>query len=226
MKYEIFGGTLPAVKLFFEPGESIYTQTGGMTWMTDGFMMETNMRGGFAKSLGRMLSGESLFMATYTAAASGQEMTLASTFPGRLLALELNGSMEYICQKQSFLCATQGVELSMATQMNKGGLFGGEGFILQRLSGNGLVFLELDGTVVEKTLALGERLKVSTGNVALYEATVRYTAETVKGFKNILFGGEGLFLTVLEGPGRVWLQTITMPGFAGKLIPFIPAKSN
>jgi uncharacterized protein (TIGR00266 family) len=226
MKYKVFGGNLPAVTLSFEQGESIYTQSGGMTWMTDGFSMETNMRGGFMKSLGRMLAGESLFMATYTAAAPGQEMTIASTFPGELLSLTLDGTMEYICQKQSFLCATQNVTLSMATQLNKGGLFGGEGFILQRLSGTGMAFLELDGTVVEKTLAPGERLKVSTGNVALYEATVKYSAETVKGFKNIVFGGEGLFLTVLEGPGKVWLQTITMPSFADKLIPFIPIKNN
>ncbi len=226
MRYNVFGGVLPAVDLSLEQGESIYTQAGGMTWMTDGFHMETNMRGGFMKSLGRMFTGESFFMATYTAERPGQQLTIASTFPGTILPLVLDGSMEYICQKQAFLCATPGIELSAAVQLNKGGLFGGEGFILQRLSGQGVAFLELDGSVVERTLAPGERLKVSTGNVALYEATVQYSAEVVRGFKNILFGGEGLFLTVLEGPGKLWLQTMNMPGFAGRILPYLPARHN
>lgn len=221
MRYEIFGGNLPAVSVFLEQGESIYTQSGGMTWMTDNIRMETNMKGGVMKGLGRMLSGDSLFMATYTAEMPAQEITLASTFPGSIMPLEV-GPVNYICQKSAFLCATPQVELSLSLNRAKAGFFGGEGFIMQRLSGRGMVFLELDGTVVERTLRPGERIKVDTGNVAAFEESVNMTAETVKGFKNVLFGGEGLFLTILEGPGRVWLQTINIAGFAGKLAPYLP----
>ncbi len=227
MNYDIFGGNLPAVAIRLEQGESIFTESGGMTWMTDGIAMETNMKGGFMKGLGRMLSGESLFMATYTAARPNQEITIASSFPGEIKCLELMPGREYICQKNAFLCAQPTVELS--TELNKsvtGGLFGGEGFILQRVKGSGLVFLEIDGSLRQITLGAGEKLKVDTGNVAAFESTVKYSVETVKGFKNVLFGGEGLFLTVLEGPGTVLLQTMTMPGFASRLIPYLPKSSN
>ncbi len=155
MQYQIFGGNLPAVTLRPEQGEQIFTQSGRMTWMSDGFSMDTNMRGGLMKSLGRMFTGESIFMATFTANRGGEEITFSSSFPGAILPLEQNGR-EYICQKQAFLCATNGVELSLAAQLSFGGFFGGEGLLLQRLSGNGLAFLELDGSVVEKTLAPGK----------------------------------------------------------------------
>ncbi len=227
MRYEVLGGNLPAVSIILEQGESIYTQSGGMSWMTDGIEMNTNMKGGLLKGLGRMLSGDSLFMATYTAEKPNQEIAVASTFPGSIIALDVGGGKEYICQKQAFLCAQPGVELSVEVVKGlAGGFFGGEGFVLQRLSGNGMVWIELDGSVIERTLAAGERLKVDTGHVAIYESTVKYTVETVKGFKNILFGGEGLFLTQLEGPGKVWLQTITMPNFAGRIVPYLPKKSG
>ncbi len=226
MQYEIFGNNLPGVTISLQPGESIYTQSGGMTWMTDGIAMDTNMKGGFGKALGRMFSGESLFMATYTSQMPGAQITLASSFPGSIIPLELGGGRQFICQKTAFLCATPGVELSASIQKIKVGFFGGEGFIMQRLSGTGLCFLEIDGSVVVKDLAPGEVLKVDTGNIAAYEASVSYTAETVKGFKNVLFGGEGLFLSVLRGPGRVFLQTVNMPEFASKIIPFIPTSSN
>lgn len=226
MQYEIFGNNLPAVTLTFQSGESIYTQSGGMTWMSDGIRMDTNMKGGFGKSLGRMFTGESLFMATYTAERPGAQITLASTFPGNIIPLELNGQREFICQKDAFLCATTGVKLAATISKLKTGFFGGEGFIMQRLSGTGLAFLELDGTVVTKDLAPGEVLKVDTGNVAAFESSVQYSTETVKGFKNILFGGEGLFLTVLRGPGRVYLQTVSVGEFARKLIPYLPTASN
>jgi len=226
MQYEIFGNNLPAVTITLQPGESIYTQSGGMTWMTDGIAMDTNMKGGFGKALGRMFSGESLFMASYTSQRPGAQITLASSFPGSIIPLELGGGREFICQKSAFLCATPGVALSATVQKLKAGLFGGEGFIMQRLGGTGLAFLEIDGSVVAKDLAPGETLKVDTGNIAAYEASVSYTAETVKGFKNVLFGGEGLFLSILRGPGRVYLQTVSMPEFASKIIPYIPTSSN
>ncbi len=226
MQYEIFGNNLPAVTLTLQPGESIYTQSGGMTWMTDGIAMETNMKGGFGKALGRMFSGESLFMATYTSQRPNAQITLASSFPGSIVPLELGNGREFVCQKNSFLCATPGVALSAMVQKLKVGFFGGEGFIMQKLGGTGLAFLEIDGTVVVKDLAPGEVLKVDTGNIAAYEASVSYAAETVKGFKNILFGGEGLFLSILRGPGRVYLQTVSMPEFASKIIPYIPTSSS
>lgn len=226
MQYQILGETMPAVRILLDAGESVYMQSGGMTYMQDGITMETNMRGGMLGGLGRLFTGESLFMATFRANRPGQELLISSTMPGSILPLQLDGRMEYICQKQSFLCATQGVELSAYAQFGSGGFLGGEGLVMQKLSGQGMAFLELDGTVIEKTLAPGETLRVSTGHVALYEATVGYRAEMVKGFKNILFGGEGLFLTALEGPGKVWVQSMCVAEFATKLIPYIPSSRN
>lgn len=225
LDYEIFGGNLPAVSIRLNPAESIYTQSGGMVWMDSGIVMETNMKGGLMKGLGRMFSGDSLFMATYTSNAPNQEIAIASTFPGSIIDIDMNGNA-IIAQKSAFLCAQPNVTLSAHVTRGIGaGLFGGEGFILQRLSGLGKVFLEIDGSLVERTLAPGETIRVDTGNVAAFDESVGYQAEMVKGFKNILFGGEGLFLTTLTGPGRVWLQTMTLPGFAKQIIPFLP-KSN
>ena len=227
MKYRIEGGSLPVVTIELNRGESIYTQSGGMSWMDDGIAMDTNMRGGLLGGLGRMFTGESLFMATYTAQQDGRQIALASTFPGSILVLEVRPGQEYICQKSAFLCATPGVQLSVEfTRSLGGGFFGGEGFMLQRLSGTGLVFLEVDGHAVERELAAGERIKVDTGNVAVFDARVGYTVEMVRGFKNVLFGGEGLFLTVLQGPGKVWMQTISMPEFASRMIPYLPKPSR
>ena len=226
MQYKIFGESLPAVTITLNAGESIYTQSGGMNWMTAGVQMETNMKGGLLKGLGRMLTGDSLFIATYSATAANQEVTIASTFPGAIVAVDPAGG-DIIAQKSAFLCAEPGVSLSAHVVKNlSAGLFGGEGFVLQRLSGSGLAFLEIDGAICEKTLGPGESLIVDTGNIAAYEARVQYEVTMVKGFKNVLFGGEGLLNTRLTGPGKVWLQTMTMPGFAKRIIPFLPPPSN
>jgi uncharacterized protein (TIGR00266 family) len=226
MQYEIFGGNLPAVTIKLNANESVYTQSGGMSWMTSGIQMETNMKGGLLKGLGRMLSGDSLFLATYTAKVPNQEITIASTFPGAIVAVDV-ADADIIAQKSAFLCAEPEVVLSMhAVKGISAGLFGGEGFLLQRMTGRGLVFLEIDGSVCEKTLAPGEELIVDTGNIAAYEARVQYEVIMVKGFKNALFGGEGLLNSKLTGPGKVWLQTMTMPAFAGRILPFLPDKSN
>lgn len=226
LRSQIFGDNLPAVSIRLDVGESIFTQSGGLTWMDSGIVMTTNMQGGLKKGLGRMISGESLFMATFTSNAPNQEIVVASTFPGSIAVIDIKG-VNIIAQKSAFLCAQPTITLSAyATKSIGAGLFGGEGFILQRLSGAGTVFIEIDGSLVERVLAPGETIKVDTGNVAAFEETVAYQAEMVKGFKNVLFGGEGLFLTTLTGPGKVWLQTMPLPSFAKKMIPYLPKPSN
>ncbi len=219
MEYEIWGDMMPAVTIKLKNGEGIYTQSGGLSWMTDGISMSTNARGGFGKSIGRMFMGESVFMANYTSERDDTSITLASTMPGTIKAFRICPGQVLIAQKQAFLCATHGIELSVQwAPRARSALFGGEGFILERISGDGLVFFELDGSIKEYELAPGESLKVDTGNVALFEASVNYDIETVKGFKNVLFGGEGFFLTKLTGPGKVWLQTMTTAEMARKLL--------
>lgn len=227
MNSKIWGELVPAVTITLDKGESIYTQSGGMSWMSGGIEMETNMKGGIMKGIGRIFSGESIFMATYTAAEPNQTITLSSAFPGEVHELTLENGKEYICQKSSFLCAEPTVELSAyVTKGLKKGLFGGEGFVMQRLSGTGTAFVELDGSIQQLELAAGESIKVDTGCVALFESTVEYNTETVRGFKNILFGGEGLFLTTLTGPGKVYLQTMDMSKFVSKILPYIPAQHS
>lgn len=223
MRYEVWGGMMPAVTIGLEAGESIYTQSGGMSWMTEQMEMTTNMQGGLMKGIGRMFSGESLFMATYTAKAPNQEITLASAVPGEIKMFEIKPGYEIIAQKGAFLCATPGVELKAFLTNVKGGLFGGEGFVLQHYTGQGLVFCELDGAIREIELQPGQKMVIDTGNVAAWESTVTYNSQMVKGFKNMLFGGEGLFLTTLTGPGKIWLQTISISELAGRLLPYMPA---
>lgn len=226
MQYRIIGDTMPAVEVLFDaPGESMYTQSGGMAWMTDGVAMDSNMRGGLGKSIGRMFSGESLFMATYKAERPGAMVAFASTVAGEVLPIDVGANGGMICQKGAFLCAQESVNLNVTfTKKFSAGLFGGEGFILQDISGTGMVFLEIDGNKVEKNLAPGEVLKVDTGNVVAFERSVRYEIETVKGLKNIFMGGEGLFLTKLTGPGRVILQTQNFNEFAGRIIGMVPSR--
>lgn len=228
MKYRIIGNTMPAVEVLFDfPGESVYTQSGGMTWMSDGIEMTTNTRGGFMKGISRMFAGESLFMATYTAQRPGAVIAFAYTVAGQILPVDVGANGGLICQKGAFLCAQNSVNLNITfSKKFSSGLFGGEGFILQDISGSGLAFLEIDGDMVERNLAPGEVLKVDTGNVVGFERSVGYEIEMVKGLGNIFFGGEGLFLTKLTGPGRVILQTQNIAEFAGRIAQFIPTKSN
>lgn len=226
MQYKVLGETMPAVEVIFDKaGETMYTQSGGMAWMSEGISMDSNMRGGLGKSIGRMFSGESLFMATYKAQRPGSMIAFASTVAGEILPVNVGASGGMICQKGSFLCAEESVTLSVAfTKKFSAGLFGGEGFILQDISGSGMVFLEIDGNKVEKVLAPGEVIKVDTGNVVAFEKSVKYEIETVKGLKNIFFGGEGLFLTKLTGPGKVVLQTQNFNEFAGRIIRMVPSR--
>ena len=227
MNYKIFGENLPAVTIGLDKGEGVIVESGSMSWMSEHVVMETNMRGGFLKALGRMFTGESFFIATFTAEADGQEATFSSAFPGCILPLEVGNDKEYICQKQAFLCSQTTVEPEAVFMKGiKKGLFGGEGFMFQRLKGQGMAFLEIDGSVKELYLAPGQKVVVSTGNVAAFDSKVQYDVQMVKGFKNVLFGGEGLFLTTLTGPGKVYLQTMPMDKFASKLIPFLPKPTN
>ena len=225
MKYQILGSTMPAVQIQFDaPGESMYTQSGGMAWMSDGVSMDSNLRGGLGKSLGRMFAGESMFMATYTAQAPGTHIAFSSTVPGEIMPVDVASCRGLICQKGAFLCAQNSVNLNVTFNRKlSAGFFGGEGFILQELSGYGLAFLEIDGDKVERVLAPGEVLKVDTGNVVAFEKSVTYDVEMVKGLGNIFFGGEGLFVTKLVGPGRVILQTQNINEFAGRIARMIPS---
>lgn len=226
MRYQVIGDTMPAVEVVFDrPGETMYTQSGGMAWMSEGISMDSNMRGGLGKSIGRMFSGESLFMATYKAEKPDAMIAFASTVAGEILPIDIGASGTMICQKGAFLCAQESVNLSVKfTKKLSAGFFGGEGFILQGISGSGMVFLEIDGNKIEKNLAPGEVIKVDTGNVVAFEESVKYEVETVKGLKNIFFGGEGLFLTKLTGPGKVILQTQNFNEFAGRIARLIPSK--
>lgn len=226
MRYEIIGKTVPAVEFTLNRGESIYSQRGGMTWQTDGINMKTNARGGVMKSLGRMFTGESIFMNTYTANVDGAKVAFATTVPGDIVSINVGENNGVTVQKSSFLCAEPGVDMSIAfTKKFSAGLFGGEGFVLQKAKGNGMLFLEVDGDPVERILAPGEVLKVDTGNVVGFESTVSYEIETVKGLGNIFLGGEGLFLTKLVGPGRVIIQSQNFGDFAGKILGMMP-KNN
>ncbi len=226
MKFQVLGDTMPAVEVEFEQsGEAMYTQSGGMAWMTEGINMDSNMKGGLGKAFGRMFSGESLFMATYKAERPNTKIAFASTVAGEILPIDMSQSKGIICQKGAFLCAEESIDLSVTfSKKFSAGLFGGEGFILQKISGTGMVFLEIDGNKIEKELAPGEVLKVDTGNVVAFDESVQYEIETVKGLKNIFLGGEGLFLTKLTGPGKVILQTQNFNEFAGRIARFIPGK--
>lgn len=227
MEYKIIGQTVPAVEMTLRQGEIVYTQSGGMTYQTEGIQMKTNARGGVLKSLGRAFSGESIFMAHYSAETDGAKIAFSTTVPGSIVPVNMadlpNG---LIIQKGSFLCAENTVSTQVTfTKKFSSGLFGGEGFILQKATGSGLLFLEVDGDMITMTLQPGETIKVDTGNVVAFENSVSYQIETVKGLGNIFLGGEGLFLTKLVGPGRVILQTQNFGDFVGRIVPFLPSKN-
>ena len=224
MDYKIIGQTVPIVEVTLNAGESMYTQSGGMAYQTDGIQMKTNARGGIMKSLGRAFAGESIFMANYTAQKDGATVAFATTIPGSIVPFDLSKYPNGLTfQKGSFLCAESNVETKISfTKRFSSGLFGGEGFILQKATGNGTLFLEVDGDPIVKELASGEVLKVDTGNVVAFSSTVSYELETVKGLGNIFLGGEGLFLTRLVGPGKVILQSQNFGDFAGRILGLMP----
>ena len=225
MKYQIQGEPMPVVICELEGGESLICEAGAMSWMSPNMQMETS-GGGVGKILGRMFSGESLFQNRYTAQGNGM-IAFASSFPGSIRAIEIDPAHPVVVQKRGFLAAEAGVELSVFFQKKVGaGFVGGEGFVMQELSGRGTAFIEIDGSTVEYELQPGQQIIVSTGQLAMMEESCSIDIQTVKGVKNALLGGEGLFNTVITGPGRVTLQTMPLAGFASALAPYLPTKSN
>ena len=226
MKYSIEGGNLPVVICELDAGEQMITEGGAMSWLSANLQMETTTNGGVGKALGRMFSGERIFQNIYTAQGGPGMIAFASSFPGSIRAYDIAPGQDMIFQKKSFLAAERGIELSVHFNKKVGaGFFGGEGFILQRVSGQGTVFAEFDGHVIEYNLQPGQRILVDTGHVAAMDATCNIDIQTVKGAKNILFGGEGLFITEITGPGRLWLQTMPMSNVAASLMPYLPTGS-
>lgn len=226
MDYRILGSTMPVVELTVDRGERICSQSGAMKWMTSGIDMSTSMAGGLAGAFKRKIAGESAFFNYFTAQQDGEKIAFGHTFPGHIIPVNV-AEQSIICQKRAFLCSTENVELVIAFQRKLGvGFFGGEGFIMQKLSGSGMAFLEIDGECVEILLAAGESLKVETGAVGMFEESVNFNIEKVKGFTNVLFGGEGLFLTTLTGPGRVWLQTMPIQSMVAEMSPYLPKPSS
>lgn len=227
MQYKIQGANLPVVVCTLSGGEKMITQRGAMAWMSPNMKMETSTNGGIGKALGRMFSGDSIFQNTYTAQGGDGMIAFASTFPGEIRAFDVTPGQDFILQKRAFLASEAGVQLSMHFHKKvASGLFGGEGFILQRVSGNGTVFVEFDGSVVEYELRPGQKIVVDTGNLAAMSASCQMDIQTVPGVKNMIFGGEGLFNTVITGPGRVWLQTMPISSVAEALRPYFPSNSN
>ncbi len=223
MQYKIIGEPLPVVICDVQPGETLITERGSMSWMSSNMKMETTSNGGIGKAFGRMFAGEALFQNRYTAQGQPGQIAFASSFPGSIRAFEITPDHPIIVQKSAFLASETGVTLSVFFQKKFGaGLFGGEGFIMQCLDGSGTAFVELDGAVCEYDLAAGESMIVDTGYLAAIDATCSLDIVTVPGVKNMLLGGEGIFNTVVRGPGKVLLQTMPISSVAGALRPFFP----
>ncbi len=227
MRYHIEGGSFPVAIIELEPNESMITEGGGMSWMTPNMQMETTTNGGLGKALGRMFTKESLFQNRYTARNGAGMIAFASSFPGDIVPLDLSDGKEYVCQKSAFLASTPDIKLEVIFRKKLGaGLFGGEGFIMQKLSGSGVAFIEIDGASIKYNLGPGEQLILDSGHLVMMSASCTMDIQTVKGAKNILFGGEGLFNTVVTGPGEVIVQTMPVPKLAGAISQYIPQSSN
>ena len=225
MQYEVRGGNFPVVMCQLADGEAMLTESGSMAWMTPNMEMQTQGTGGLGSMLGRAFSGESMFQNVYTARGAGM-ISFASSFPGKIIPIEVTPGKEFVLQKSAFLAAQTSVQLSVHFNKKLGaGLFGGEGFIMQKLSGQGLAFAEIDGELVEYDLQPGQQMIVDTGYVAGYEASVTMDIQQVPGLKNKLLGGEGFFNTTLTGPGRIWLQTMPLYNVARAMSAYIVTAS-
>ena len=225
MNYEIKGGAFPVVECQLADGEQMITEKGSMVWMSPNMQMETK-GGGIGKMFSKAFSGESMFQNIYTARGAGV-IAFGSSFPGRIMPVQITPGHEMVVQKSAFLASESSVQLSIHLNKKLGaGVFGGEGFIMQRLSGNGMAFVEIDGELIEYELAAEQQIIVDTGNVAGFEVGVQIDIQQVPGLKNKLLGGEGLFNTVLNGPGKIWLQTMPISNVAGALRPYIPTGNS
>ena len=222
MKYEIQGGNFPVVICNLEANETMISEGGGMSWMSPNMEMKTTSNGGIGKMLGRMVTREKMFQNKYTALGGPGMIAFGSSLPGEIMALEIGPDKEYVAQKASFLASTEGVQLSTFFQKKIGsGVFSGEGFIMQKLTGNGTAFVEVDGSAIKYSLEAGQKMIVDTGYVVLMSSTCSMDIQQVKGVKNIVFGGEGLFNTVVTGPGEVVVQTMPVSKIAGSIRPYV-----
>jgi uncharacterized protein (TIGR00266 family) len=227
MNYEIFGTTLQTLDITLGAGESVFTESGGMAWMRGSIDMSTDTRGGLLKGLARSLAGESLFLTTYSCSGGEGIITFTPEAPGSILPVQLGPNESRICQKDAFMVAEDSIALEVHFRRKLGsGLFGGEGFVLQKLTGPGTAWVEIAGEVREYMLKPGETMKVDPGHIAMYEPSVNYDIARVKGVKNIFFGGEGLFLATLTGPGHIWLQSLPLTNLAAKLMQYMPIKTS
>ena len=226
MKYHISGTNMQALDVRLARDEAIFTEAGGMAWYRGEVDMKTNMPGGLMGGLERVLSGESMFLTTYTAQSDEAVITFTPEAPGSIIPRELAAGQSLIAQRDAFMCAQAGVELAVHFKRRfRAGFFGGEGFVLQRVTGPGIAFFEIDGEAREINLAAKERIRVDPGHIAMFEASVSHDIERVKGVTNILFGGEGLFLATLTGPGKVWLQTMPLTNLIAKIASRLPSSS-
>ena len=226
LRYKIKGENLPYVEITLSKGEKIVCEGGSMSWKSDSVKMNTSTNGGIGKVFSRMFTGERLFQNIYTAEEDNSIIAFSSSFPGAIMAIDVAPGKEVICQKSSFLAGTAGIEVSIYFNKRIGvGLFAGEGFIMQKMTGTGKVFIEIDGSMEERYLKEGEKLVISTGHLVMIDSTCKIDIETVKGLKNIILGGEGLFNTIVTGPGKVVLQSMPISKTANTLYPYMP-KSN
>ena len=229
MKYDIKGGNLPVLEIILDAGEKMISENGAMSWMSPNISLNTTSsaggNGGLGKMIGRAFSGESLFQNVFTCQSGQGIIAFASSFPGAIVPVEIGPGKEVVCQKKAFLASTEGVTLSTFFHRVGAGLLGGEGFIMQKLSGTGLAFIEIDGSIVEYELAAGQQMIVDQGYLATMDATCTVDVVVQKGVKNLLFSGDGMTNTVVTGPGKIRLQTMPVAQVAGCIAPFIPSKS-
>ena len=231
MRSHIIGNTLPVLEIALDPGEVLVAETGQLSWMTGGIELNTTTSAagstGFLGAIGRAMSGGGLFMTEYTSPYAPGVVAFAAKIPGHIVELAVTPGRGLMIHKHGFLCATQGVQLGTGFQQSLGaGMFGGNGFLLQRLSGACTAWVELGGEVIERDLAPGELVRVHPGHVGMFEESVRFSITTMRGIKNMFFGGDGLFLAELTGPGKIWLQTLTLPNLAHALAPYLSGEGG
>ena len=225
--YHIMGTVQQTVAVNLQPNQIVYSDAGGMSWMTATVSMNANTGGGLGGMFKRALSGATAFLLDFTTNGGPGQVAFSADFPGKILPIELESGQSVIMHKHAFTCAEKSVALDVFFSRKLGsGLFGGEGFILQKVTGPGMVFAELDGDAVEYRLAPGELMKIEPGHIAMFDPTVTFDITRIKGIKNMLFGGEGIFLGTLTGPGRIWLHSMTVSKIAHRIMEFIPTKSS